>query len=78
MNNEKVYFNENEYCPSFTGSACTDGTCPVALSEEYPEYDIDVPSSCFECSGYKGCENCIWDKTLVCPYYQDNLKKGEI
>jgi hypothetical protein len=54
-------------CANYTGAACTDGTCPIALSEKYEDYGIPIPVDCNECSNYKGCcEDCIWNGTDIC------------
>lgn len=38
--------------------SCIDGSCPKANQEEYEEYGIPVVRTCFECSYYRGCEDC--------------------
>ena len=53
-------YHEEKRCPSYTGVACVDGSCPIANREEYIEYGVPVINSCDECSSYKGCEDCAW------------------
>lgn len=53
-------------CKRYLGVACIDGTCPMALSEEYEERCMDVIKSCEECHKYRGCEDCAWDGTEQC------------
>lgn len=48
-----------EKCPDYCGAACVDGSCPMALAREYPEYYDDPVRNCFECSFNMGCEDCI-------------------
>ena len=31
-----------ERCKNYLGSACVDGSCPIANAEEYEEYGMDV------------------------------------
>lgn len=45
-------------CPEYIGVSCIDGTCPKANQEEYEEYGIPVVRTCYECSYYRGCEDC--------------------
>lgn len=55
-----------KFCSNYTGITCVDGNCPIARSEDYSEYGIDVPKNCKECSDYKGCEDCAWFGTELC------------
>lgn len=54
-------------CENYTASACVDGSCPMALKEEYPYYgDVGV-NSCDECYHHKGsCDSCIFEDTDIC------------
>lgn len=55
-------------CEQFTASACTDGRCPVALKEEYPDQMDGAPNDCRQCYYKTGlCKDCIFDKTIYCP-----------
>ena len=54
------------YCSSYCGAACVDGSCPIALREEYEDRGIDVPLSCGQCWLYRGCEDCAFDGTDMC------------
>lgn len=53
-------------CRGYVGVACVDGTCPMALSEEYEERCMPLIVSCKECFYYKGCEDCALDGTEHC------------
>lgn len=43
-----------DYCPSYCGLACVDGSCPDAARDCY------VPLDCPECWRYLGCEDCCF------------------
>ena len=49
-----------ERCPNYTGVTCINGSCPMALREEYEEYGIPITWSCDECNYYKGCDDCYF------------------
>ncbi len=53
-------------CKNYVGVACIDGTCPIALSEEYAERCMDVIKSCEDCWRYTGCKDCILAGTKYC------------
>lgn len=53
-------------CKDYVGVACVDGSCPMALEEEYEERCIPVVRSCGECSLYRGCEDCALEGTEYC------------
>ena len=53
-------------CKGYAGLACVDGSCPIALSDEYEERGMDVIKSCEDCWKYKGCEDCFLDCTEHC------------
>lgn len=53
-------------CKDYVGSACVDGTCPRANTEEYAERCMDVILSCDDCFYYEGCEDCILSDTGYC------------
>lgn len=55
-----------ERCSQYVGVACVDGSCPVALREEYAEIGADVIKDCRECWKYKGCEDCGLSSTELC------------
>lgn len=44
-------------CSDYCGLSCVDGSCPNALSEEYPDFFCGE-TSCEECGNNKGCEDC--------------------
>ena len=46
--------------------ACIDGTCQIALREEYEERCIPTVKNCRECFYYKGCEDCALKDTEYC------------
>lgn len=52
--------NIEKRCPSYTGVACVNGSCPIANGDTYIEYGVPVVWSCDDCSAYKGCEDCCW------------------
>ena len=56
----------NKNCKRYTGVACVNGSCPIALKDEYEERCMDVPKSCKECWYYKGCEDCAFAGTDNC------------
>ena len=43
---------------TYVGVACVNGSCPVALAEQWSEYDYSFVKGCDECWLYKGCEDC--------------------
>lgn len=47
-------------CPDYSGFYCTNGNCPIALSDLYQECGMDVIRFCEDCPYYKGCEDCIF------------------
>lgn len=53
-------------CKNYVGVACVNGSCPIALREEYEEYGIPVINNCNECHKYKGCEDCASFNTEYC------------
>lgn len=53
-------------CENYTGIACVDGSCPIALSEEYAEAGCDIVHDCSECGHYKGCEDCYFHDDDSC------------
>lgn len=56
----------DEKCERFCSMFCVDGSCPIALSEEFPWYP-DAPKSCDECHHNTGkCSDCIFDGSSEC------------
>jgi len=55
-----------DICPNYCGVSCVDGSCPMALSEEYVERGCDVIRDCNECIYYKGCADCCSHSTEIC------------
>lgn len=53
-------------CDSYVGTSCFDGSCPIALADEYAELGMDVVKSCKDCPQYLGCEDCMMDGTRFC------------
>lgn len=53
-------------CKRYVGVTCVNGSCPIALREEYEERCMDVIKGCEDCSYYRGCEDCAWDGTPDC------------
>lgn len=60
------------YCKSYVGVSCVDGSCPIALREEYEEACMPVLYKCEDCWMYKGCEDCALEGTKYCE--NDNIK----
>lgn len=57
---------KKQRCKSYVGVACVDGTCPVALQEEYEERCVPTIKNCRDCFYYKGCEDCALKDTEYC------------
>lgn len=59
-----------EFCESYVGAACVDGSCPIANREDYGEYcavrGIDRFGICKNCWMYKGCDDCALYGTELC------------
>lgn len=53
-------------CKRYVGVSCVNGSCPMALREEYEERCMDVINSCEDCPYYKGCEDCGLSGTPDC------------
>ena len=53
-------------CKSYVGVACVNGTCPIALRDEYIEYGIPVVWKCEDCHKYEGCKDCALEGTEYC------------
>ena len=53
-------------CKGYLGVSCVNGSCPIAIREDYEEYGIPVVRSCDECHKYRGCEDCEWEGTEMC------------
>lgn len=56
----------SKVCNGYCCLTCINGSCPMALSEEYEEYGIPVVHSCEECSSYEGCKGCDFENTEMC------------
>ena len=50
----------DNYCKDYCGVACVDGSCPMALDDEYAERGYDLIKNCSECFYYNGCEDCYF------------------
>jgi len=53
-------------CDRFCTVNCVDGSCPIALREEYAERGIPVVYSCNECVNHTSCDDCNWQGTDMC------------
>lgn len=53
------------YCSEYCGVHCVDGSCPIALRDEYAEYGCDVISECSQCGFNGNCADCI--NCEICP-----------
>jgi len=58
-------------CKGYSGISCVNGSCPIALSEEYEERGMDVVHTCSDCHYYRGCEDCAFYGTKVCVEEQE-------
>ena len=46
-------------CPDYVGVACINGSCPLAVYEDNPDY-FDSKPRCKDCGYYKGCSDCVF------------------
>lgn len=53
-------------CKNYVGVACINGSCPMALAEEYAECCMPIIKKCEKCLFYKGCEDCALSGTEYC------------
>lgn len=56
-------------CKSYVGLSCADGSCPIAIAEEYAEYGIACMyeiKGCDDCPYYNHCEDCAFYGTDIC------------
>lgn len=53
-------FNNPLRCPQYVGISCIDGTCPIALADEYIEYGCSAIYECDDCWKYHGCDDCYF------------------
>ena len=60
-----------ERCGNYCGVVCINGSCPMALRDEYMERGYDIVHNCDECIHYRGCDDCYFaDKPDLCePYF---------
>lgn len=54
------------FCPSYIGEVCVNGTCSIACKEDYEEMGIPLVRNCNECPYYKGCKDCALGCTSAC------------
>lgn len=54
-------------CDCYCGVSCVDGSCPIALADIYQEYGMDVVRSCDGCIFYRGCDDCAFAGSDLCP-----------
>lgn len=57
-------------CDSFCTVCCIDGTCPIALYEQFGGDFIDPIKSCRECPYFTSCEDCDLLNTDYCKFYK--------
>ena len=55
-------------CDGFCTVNCVDGSCPMALGEEYAERGMPVVYSCNECTYHTSCDDCDWQGTDMCDW----------
>lgn len=75
----------NMTCNRWTCEQCIDGSCPIALEEEwircagFSTKDFKSEFSCKKCyNRKKGCDNCIFEGTEVCSNYEQNMEKENV
>ena len=69
---------QNNLCLAFACSTTSTGNCPIALSEEYTEYDVPVPGDCNECYHHRCCD-CMFDgDDLHCPDPEHKIFTQEV
>lgn len=56
----------NKQCGNYVGVSCVNGSCPIALADEYAECGMDVIRDCKDCGHYRGCEDCALRGTEYC------------
>lgn len=56
----------DKICGSYVGVSCVDGSCPIALADEYAVCGMDVVRECRDCWFNKGCEDCALRGTEYC------------
>lgn len=61
-------------CPGYMCISCVDGNCPIARSDDYSEYGLDVIDDCSECPKYQGCDGCVYRGTQYCVEPNPNQK----
>ena len=54
-----------KYCIGYTGEDCTNGLCPNALADEFPDSGYHSVE-CKDCPHYFGCLDCLWEGTDIC------------
>lgn len=52
-------------CDRFCTVNCVNGSCSIALGEEYEERGMPVVYSCNECVYHTSCDDCDW-QVLIC------------
>lgn len=65
-----------EHCPNYCGVACIDGSCPVALRDDYSERGYDAILDCADCPYNLGCVDCMFDGTDGCEYGLDRRNEA--
>lgn len=64
-----------EFCTSYVGVSCIDGSCPMAQSDRNGFSVKESMHICLECWHYKGCEDCALNKTNMCT--RKDAKRGK-
>lgn len=52
----------DNYCKNYCGVACVNGSCPMALDDQYAERERSPIKNCSECFYYNGCEDCYFSE----------------
>ena len=53
-------------CKNYVGVACVNGSCPMALAEEYAECCMPIIRDCEDYPFKNGCEECALSETEYC------------
>ena len=62
--------NKEKRCKSYCGYACLNGSCPITMyRRHYKTYERRP--TCEDCLYYKGCEDCCFENTDMCPKVGD-------
>lgn len=61
-------------CKDFVSDSCVNGSCPIAIANEYPWMDTEI-KSCKDCYHNRGrCDECIFEGN---PEYCPNERSAQ-